>query len=129
MSIAQSKNAVIVTEAPATSQIQGRLDAIEGRRLFGWVWDRARPNERLLVRILLEGRMVVSATADMPRVDLRRNGIGDGGHAFEVELPEAIAGVSSSLTVVAVSRRPARKSFFHRQARMSGPRRQPSAAR
>lgn len=103
MSTAQSKNAVTVTETPANSQIQGRLDAIEGRRLFGWVWDRARPTERLLVRILLEGRMVVSGTADLPRIDLRRNGIGDGGHAFEVELPEAVASVSDSLAVVAVS--------------------------
>lgn len=102
MSTAQ-KNALAVTDQSAASQIQGRLDAIEGRRLFGWVWDSARPTERLLIRILLEGRMICSATADLPRVDLRRNGIGDGGHAFEVELPEAVAGISSNLAVVAVS--------------------------
>jgi hypothetical protein len=100
MSTSQSKsaanNVVAVKDAQTGSQIQGRLDAIEGRRLFGWVWDRAHPNERLLVRILLEGRMVMSGTADLPRIDLRRSGIGDGGHAFEVEL-------SDSLTVVAVS--------------------------
>jgi hypothetical protein len=47
--------------------------------------------------------MVSSATADLPRVDLRRNGIGDGAYAFEVELPEAVAGSSDSLAVVAVS--------------------------
>lgn len=103
MSKAQQRNALAVTEQQAASQIQGRLDAIEGRRLFGWVWDGARPTERLLVRILLEGRMICSATADLPRVDLRRNGIGDGAYAFEVELPEAVAGVSDSLAVVAVS--------------------------
>jgi hypothetical protein len=105
MSTSQSKNIVAMKDTQPASQIQGRLDAIEGRRLFGWVWDRAYPSERLLVRVLLEGRMVVSATADLPRVDLRRSGIGDGGHAFEVELPEAVAGVSDSLTVVAVSSR------------------------
>lgn len=102
MSTLQSKNAVSVSDVSQATQIQGRLDAIEGRRVFGWVWDRARPNERLLIRILLEGRMVASATADMPRVDLRRAGIGDGCHAFEVELPEAVASVSDSLAVVAV---------------------------
>jgi hypothetical protein len=102
MSTLHSKNAVSVSDVSQATQIQGRLDAIEGRRVFGWVWDRARPNERLLIRILLEGRMVASATADMPRVDLRRAGIGDGGHAFEVELPEAVASVSGSLAVVAV---------------------------
>ena len=61
MSTSQSKSAannlVAVKEAQTGSQIQGRLDAIEGRRLFGWVWDIAHPNERLLVCILIEGRM------------------------------------------------------------------------
>jgi hypothetical protein len=101
MSTRKSENAITITEVAQVTQIQGRLDAIEGRRVFGWVWDRARPNERLLIRILLDGRMVASATADIPRVDLRRAGIGDGGHAFEVELPEAAASVSDHLTVVA----------------------------
>jgi len=102
MSTPQSRNTAAISEISQTAQLQGRLDAIEGRRVFGWVWDRSRPNERLLIRILLEGRMVASATADMPRIDLRRAGIGDGGHAFEVELPEAVASVSNNLTVVAV---------------------------
>jgi hypothetical protein len=47
--------------------------------------------------------MVASGTADMARVDLRRNGIGDGSHAYEVDLPEDFAAASGSLTVVAVS--------------------------
>jgi hypothetical protein len=102
--MSQAKKSTIVTSEQApVPRIQGRLDAIEGRRLYGWVWDPALPTERLLIRILLEGRMVASATADLPRVDLRRNGIGDGGYAFKVELAESLANVSDSLTVVAVS--------------------------
>ena len=103
MSTAQSRNIATVAPVAPTSQIQGRLDAIEGRRVFGWVWDRGRPSERLLVRVLLDGRMVASATADRPRIDLRRAGIGDGGYAFEVELPDDVANVSDNLAVVAVS--------------------------
>ncbi|MGO4388948.1 hypothetical protein AB4Y85_15565 [Microvirga sp. 2YAF29] len=102
--MSQAKTSIkAVSEQISSPRIQGRLDAIEDRRLYGWVWDSGLPTERLLVRILLEGRMVASATADLPRVDLRRNGIGDGGYAFEVELAEALANVSDSLTVVAVS--------------------------
>jgi hypothetical protein len=97
------KSTIAISEQASSSRIQGRLDAIEGRRLYGWVWDPGLPAERLLIRILLEGRMVASATADLPRVDLRRNGIGDGGYAFEVELVESLANVADSLTVVAVS--------------------------
>ncbi|WP_262029032.1 hypothetical protein [Microvirga sp. Mcv34] len=100
MSTAQSKNAVAV---PAGPQLQGRVDAIEGRRLFGWVWDRARPTERLLVRITLNGKNLASTTADMPRVDLRRNGIGDGGYAFEIELPDNAGQGTADLSVIAIS--------------------------
>lgn len=99
----QANTTTIPADKQVPAQIQGRVDAIEGRRLFGWVWDRARANERLVVRVLKDGRMVASATADMIRVDLRRNGIGDGGHAFEVDLPEDAASEPNSLTVVAVS--------------------------
>ncbi|WP_262270811.1 hypothetical protein [Microvirga yunnanensis] len=100
MSTAQSKNAVTVPVGP---QLQGRVDAIEGRRLYGWVWDRARPTERLLIRITLNGAIIASATADMPRVDLRRNGIGDGGYAFEVELPDGVGQGTAGLAVMATS--------------------------
>ncbi|WP_210483379.1 hypothetical protein [Microvirga antarctica] len=102
MSAAEKKMPVAVEAI--TPQIQGSMDAIEARRLFGWVRDRARPQERLLVRVLLAGRMIASGTADRPRVDLRRNGIGDGAYAFEVELPEGLSDEDRSrLSVVAVS--------------------------
>jgi hypothetical protein len=39
----------------------------------------------------------------MPRLDLRRNGIGDGGHAFEIELSEAAELDLASISVVATS--------------------------
>jgi len=103
MSTAQSKNAVAVSAPQAGPQLQGRVDAIEGRRLYGWVWDSAHPTERLEVRITLNGEIIASATADMPRVDLRRNGIGDGGHAFEIELPEIAGQDMTSLAVMAAS--------------------------
>ncbi|MGO4706820.1 hypothetical protein AB4072_13710 [Microvirga sp. 2MCAF38] len=103
MSIAEVK-ASPPADNVSNGQIQGRLDAIESRRLYGWVWDRGHPAERLLVRVLSRGRMVASTTADRPRIDLRRNGIGDGAYAFEVELPEAIGHEQDGLEVVAVSR-------------------------
>jgi len=89
--------------APVASQLQGRVDAVEGRRLYGWVWNRARPTERLLIRITLNGASIASTTADMPRVDLRRNGIGDGGHAFEVELPDSVGQDTADLAVAAIA--------------------------
>jgi hypothetical protein len=103
MSTAQSNSAVAIAPTPENPQIQGRIDAIEGRRLFGWVWDRSRPTERLQVRVVVDEQVVASATADMPRVDLRRNGVGDGGHAFEIELPDAAGQGTAGFSVIATS--------------------------
>ncbi|MDJ1159982.1 hypothetical protein QNA08_17350 [Chelatococcus sp. SYSU_G07232] len=98
MSLAEAK-----TQKTDPADIHGRMDAIDGARLFGWVWDRAHPDERLQVRVLLGGRMVASGVADRPRIDLRRNGIGDGAHAFEVQLPDFAMQQTEQLSVVAVS--------------------------
>ncbi len=103
MSTAQSSKAAALPGSSGGAQLQGRIDAIEGRRLFGWVWDRSSPAERLQVRALLNGQIVASASADMARIDLRRNGIGDGGHAFEIELPDAVELDLGSISVVATS--------------------------
>jgi len=103
MSTAQSNNVVTVPTTPGKAQLQGRVDAIEGRRLFGWVWDRSQPSERMQVRVTIGERVVASATADMPRIDLRRNGIGDGGYAFEIELPETAEQDLDGVSVIATS--------------------------
>lgn len=103
MSTAQSSGAAALPVSQSGAQLQGRIDAMEGRRLFGWVWNRSSAVERLEVRALLNGRTVASALADMPRIDLRRNGIGDGGHAFEIELPDAAGLDLASISVVATS--------------------------
>ncbi|WP_075217282.1 hypothetical protein [Mongoliimonas terrestris] len=69
------------------SRLQGRLDALEGARLFGWAFDPDTPTARLTITVALGERVLATVTADRPRVDLRRNGVGDGGHAFDVDLP------------------------------------------
>jgi hypothetical protein len=85
------------------ARLHGRLDAIENRRLFGWVWDADRPDDRLVVTVRWEGRVVATTIADRPRIDLRRNGIGDGAHSFDVELDDEAFAVRDRLTVMAAS--------------------------
>lgn len=72
-------------QGPA-ARLEGYVDAQDGGRLFGWAWDRLHPQERLRIEVSVEGAVVASATADQSRPDLRANSIGDGQHAFEVEL-------------------------------------------
>ncbi|HVJ54317.1 MAG TPA: hypothetical protein VM689_17770 [Aliidongia sp.] len=72
----------------ADIKIEGRIDAIEEGKVYGWVWDRLRPEDRLTVEIRLGERVLATCIADQRREDLAGNGVGDGGHAFVAELAE-----------------------------------------
>lgn len=90
-------------ENEGAKPVTGRVDAIDGGRLFGWAFDPAAAGQRLKVRVLLDGAPVAEAVADRNRPDLKRNGIGDGKHAFEIALPEAVQKRSRDLVVMAIT--------------------------
>jgi hypothetical protein len=88
----------------ADAKIEGRIDAIENGKVYGWAWDRLRPDDRLRVEIRLGERCLGTGMADEKRDDLAANGIGDGAYAFalvldETSTPEDMA----ALVVVAMS--------------------------
>lgn len=93
----------IAMAPPAPAKLNGRVDALDGSRLHGWIWDETRPEERLIVRLLRGDVVVQEVVADQGRIDLRRNGIGDGRHAFAMELDEASVAARGSLSVIGVS--------------------------
>lgn len=88
---------------PGVPMLSGRVDAIDGGRLYGWAFDRARPQERVRIAVLLGGRTIAELPADKPRSDLKRNGIGDGAHAFDIQLPEDAVARAREIEVVAQS--------------------------
>lgn len=81
------------------ARIEGYVDALDGTRLFGWAWDRLHPQERLQIEVVIGGAVVAGATADHPRPDLQANGIGDGRHAFEVELADLLPEGAEAIVV------------------------------
>ncbi len=85
------------------SRLNGRVDALDGSRLHGWIWDETRPDEAMTVRLYCDGKLVCEAKADLSSIDLRRNGIGDGWHAFSMDLDEALLAARARLTVIGVS--------------------------
>lgn len=89
--------------AQRAEAIKGRVDAIEEGRLYGWAFDPSYPTERLIIRVLLDDKPIAEAPADKERPDLKRNGIGDGLHAFEVMLPQFAAARAGDLVVVAAN--------------------------
>ena len=81
--------------------VNGRVDAIDMGRIFGWAFDPVAPDQRLTIRVLLDGKVIAETVADRNRPDLRRNGIGDGNHAFEIALPDPVQSRANDLVVVA----------------------------
>ena len=79
-------SAALQTLAPQPADIDGRIDAITGGRLYGWAWDRVRPSDHMEVEIRVGGKLVATAFANQPRDDLKANGVGDGCHAFELAI-------------------------------------------
>lgn len=68
--------------------IAGHVDRVEGSDIIvGWAADLSAPNKHLVVECVHDGRVVATATADLPREDLRARGIGDGAHGFRFAPP------------------------------------------
>ena len=68
--------------------VAGYVEAVTADRLLGWAWSPSNPEERVAVEVLLGEDVVARAIADRLRSDLASAGIGDGQHAFDIELPE-----------------------------------------
>jgi hypothetical protein len=58
--------------------------------LRGWAFDPVQPQQRLTVEVVDGNRVLARGLADRLRKDLAEAGIGDGHHAFELELPGGI---------------------------------------
>lgn len=86
--------------APRQVSVNGYIDAITGNRVYGWAWDAQQPKAKIVVRLMAGGKTCGVFAADLPREDLKTNGIGDGAHAFEFAIPEGVP--LNDLTVLAV---------------------------
>jgi hypothetical protein len=67
--------------------IVGRVDVMKNGKVYGWAFNSDKPSERLQIRIGRGSDILTTGKADVFREDLPDAGVGDGKHAFEVELP------------------------------------------
>jgi hypothetical protein len=81
-------------------EVVGYVEATTPTQVLGWAWSPRAPNQRVTVQAMLGQTVVAEATADRDREDLRKNGIGDGRHAFELKLPDTARERTSELLVV-----------------------------
>lgn len=71
--------------------IEGYIDGIQERRVYGWAWCRNRPSEPVDVEIRFDDQALLTVRADCFRQDLAKAGLTDGRHAYEAVLEEAVA--------------------------------------
>lgn len=71
---------------PRLHMLRGRLEGVRNRRCLGWVWDGARPDERIRVALVHAGQVLARQVAELRRSGLRQAGIGDGAHGFAFDL-------------------------------------------
>jgi len=71
--------------------IKGFLEAVEPFQVRGWVCDLACPEKPLTVEILLRGEAIGTILANLYRVDLEKDGIGTGDHAFIFNFAKRLA--------------------------------------
>jgi hypothetical protein len=68
----------------------------------GWAWNPNEPQERVTVSIWVNGRQVASGLADQHAGGLKKAGIGDGHHAFAIQLPDEVTAESDPRVAVRV---------------------------
>jgi hypothetical protein len=71
--------------------VEGYIDGIQNRRVFGWAWCRSRPTDPVDVEIRFDDRVLLAVRANGFRPDLAKAGLTDGRHAFEAVLENEIA--------------------------------------
>jgi hypothetical protein len=78
--------------------LAGHIDAIADGKVYGWAWNREHPGERLTITVAIGDAVVATGLADQSRPDLAASGIGDGAHAFALDLPEGAAAEQVRIT-------------------------------
>ena len=87
--------------SPPDPAYEGQLDCLVGTVLYGWCWKRSS-GDRVPLRLDLDHRDAGRAVASQFRDDLYASAIGDGWHAFAIDLNDGGAAMRED-TVVRVS--------------------------
>lgn len=71
----------------ATRHFSGRIDGVVNHRLSGWCWEVGN-SVPVRVDLIVNDHVIGTVMADRFRHDLRKQGIGDGRHGFQIDLAQ-----------------------------------------
>lgn len=77
--------------------LEGWFRITTDRRVIGWVADGDRPGVRHRVEMVVDGAVIAEVMADTFRVDLKKQGVGDGHHGFELDLNSYEVGYGATI--------------------------------
>ncbi len=76
---------------PSPPTLSGHIDQADRHSVTGWALDPARPGEPVLLEVVLDGAVVGTFPADRHRADLEQAGLGNGRHAFQLQIPGGLS--------------------------------------
>lgn len=84
-----AERAGLAVAASDLGLLRGNVDGFDGLVLTGWAQAAAHPDAPVCLDVVVDGRTVARTYAEQFRPDLLAAGIGDGRHAFRIDLPVA----------------------------------------
>jgi glycosyltransferase involved in cell wall biosynthesis len=82
------------TDAPRLASAyawRGRVDTATRDRITGWIRGGPDPDEPVPIQILINGKLVLLTLSNHYRRDLENAGIGNGRHAFDIQIPGGLS--------------------------------------
>jgi hypothetical protein len=79
-----------IMDRPQSGPLLGKLEWVDHTVVSGWAWLADHPTVPVVLEVVDDGEVIAVALANHFRAALRRAGIGDGHHAFHVELPQRL---------------------------------------
>jgi hypothetical protein len=79
-----------IMDRPQSGPLLGKLEWADRSVISGWAWLSDHPDVPVVLEVLDRSEVIAVTVADHYRADLRRAGIGDGHHAFHVDLPRPL---------------------------------------
>ncbi len=73
-----------------TPAYEGWVDGADCNQIWGWAWDRSKPNKPISVDIYAGSTFVATVQANQFRQDLLNADKGNGFHAFVFNVPESL---------------------------------------
>jgi SAM-dependent methyltransferase len=80
--------------------LEGSLDFCTSDLVGGWAWDSEHPERRVTVEIRVDEKPLAQVAAERYREDLKKNGIGDGFHAYWCRPPSSIDPSTQKISVI-----------------------------